>query len=102
MQKRNNNIEQQLEVLDSIEEVKVNHFFKHKVLQKIEQEKEMDSKVYSWFTPNLQWAVLAIVLCINVSAFYYAFNTEEQTSNPNNIQGFAQEYNLQSQTSLLN
>ena len=104
MEQKDNTLENQLEILNSIEEVKVNHFFKHKVLQSIKQEQEIkeSSTLYVWFTPKLQWAVLALVICVNVSVFYYAFNAEEQTSNANNIEGFAQEYNLQTSTSLLN
>jgi hypothetical protein len=104
MEQKDNTLDNQLEILNAIEEVKVNHFFKHKVLQSIKQEQEIkeSSTLYVWFTPKLQWAVLALVICINVSVFYYAFNAEEQTSNANNIEGFAQEYNLQTSTSLLN
>jgi mannose/fructose/N-acetylgalactosamine-specific phosphotransferase system component IIC len=58
----NNAVENTLKVLDTIEEVKVNHFFKHKVLQQLENQKQEKIRFLSWFTPQLQLATLSVVL----------------------------------------
>jgi hypothetical protein len=91
------NIEATFKVIDTIEEVKVNHFFKHKVLQKLENHKEEKSKVFEWFSPQLQIATLGFVLLMNISAFFYAFSSKEQTFDMN-METFAKEYSLQSET----
>jgi len=89
-------------VLDTIEEVKVNHFFKHKVLQQLNNQKEEKTRILAWFTPRLQLATLALVILLNTSAVLYAFSFQEQTS-VDSLDTFAQEYFLQSETtSLLN
>ena len=38
-------------VLEAIEKVPVNHFFKHKVLQKIQAEQHLKQPIITWFTP---------------------------------------------------
>lgn len=89
-------------VLDTIEEVKVNHFFKHKVLQQLNNQKEEKTYILAWFTPSLQLATLGLVILLNASAMLYAFSFQEQTSAVS-LEAFAQEYSLQSETtSLLN
>ena len=89
-------------VLETIEEVKVNHFFKHKVLQQLENQVEKKTNVFGWFTPQLQLAALSLVLLLNVSTIFYAFSSQEQTSE-NSLENFAQEYSLNSETiSILN
>lgn len=95
-----NKIDDTFKVLDHIDEVKVNHFFKHKVLQQIENEKEVKPKVLGWFTPQLQAAVLGFVLLMNVSALFYAYTSQEKSNNVT-LESFAQEYALQSESSLI-
>ena len=96
------NINAAFKALESIEEVKVNHFFKHKVLQQLENQKEEKSPVFGWFTPKLQLATLAVVLLLNVGSILYAFSAQENNTEVS-LESFAQEYNLQSETtSLLN
>jgi hypothetical protein len=88
--------------LETIEEVKVNHFFKQKVLQQLNNQKEEKTSIIEWFTPSLQLATLALVVLLNTSAVFYAFSFQEQNS-VDSLDTFAQEYLLQSQTtSLLN
>ena len=96
------NVEDTFKVLDAIEEVKVNHFFKHKVLQQLENVKEEKPKILSWFSPQLQLATLSVVLLINLSAFFYVYSFQNQSSEIT-LESFAKEYALQSETkSILN
>ena len=71
------NINAAFKALESIEEVKVNHFFKHKVLQQLENQKEEKLPVFVWFTPKLQFTTLAMVLLLNVGSILYAFSAQE-------------------------
>jgi hypothetical protein len=98
----NRQVEAAFNTLDAIEEVKVNHFFKHKVLQQLAQQKEEKTSVFAWFTPQLQLATLALIVLLNTSAILYAFSLQNDTSN-SGLESFAQEYSLQSETtSILN
>lgn len=96
------NIEDTFKVLDAIKEVKVNHFFKDKVLQQYQNKQEKNSKVALWFQPQLQLAALCLVLLLNASALFYAYSSEDSNTD-NTLENFAQEYALQSEnTSILN
>ena len=98
----NQQVDTTFKVLDAIEEVKAPPFFKHKVLQKFNIEKEEKMSVLAWFTPNLQLGTLVLVVLLNTSAVFYAFSFQEQNS-VDSLDTFSQEYSLQSQTiSLLN
>ncbi|WP_166384534.1 MULTISPECIES: hypothetical protein [unclassified Polaribacter] len=90
--------------LETIEKVDVNHFFKHKVLQKLNEEKEVKQSIFSWFTPQLQLATVSIVLLLNFGTIFYAFNNfQESTSTTSDIELFAQDYSLQTDNdSILN
>ncbi|PQJ81399.1 hypothetical protein [Polaribacter glomeratus] len=104
--KNKEHIDQQVEAafnaLGVIGEVKVNHFFKHKVLQQLAHQKEEKSKVFTWFTPQLQMASLALIVLLNASAILYAFSAQTDTLDAS-LETFAQEYSLQSETtSILN
>lgn len=95
-------VEDTFKVLDRIEEVKVNHFFKHKVLQQLENQKVEQPNVLNWFSPQLQLAALCLILLMNASALFYSFSNQELNSN-SSLETFAQEYALQSETnSILN
>ncbi|WP_242176948.1 hypothetical protein [Polaribacter marinus] len=96
--KINQKVENTFKVLDAIEKVEVDHFFKHKVLQKLNAEKEVKKVVFSWFTPQLQLVTLCVVLLLNVSAIFYAFSSSETTVS-SDIEIFAEEYSLQSSSS---
>ena len=98
----NQQVEATFEVLDTIEKVEVNHFFKHKVLQKMKNEKVIKQTIFSWFTPQLQLAALGVILIINCTTVFYTFSKTETTTN-STIEEFAQEYSLQSDyNSILN
>jgi hypothetical protein len=88
-------------VLDTIEEVKVNHFFKHKVLQQLENQQEEKSTFFTWFTPQLQLATLSVILLLNLGALFYSYSSYNSQAT-NTIESFAQEYALQSDNSILN
>ena len=97
----NQQVEDTFKVLDAIKEVEVNHFFKHKVLQQLNTEKEQESKsIFSWFTPQLQLATLSVILLLNLGSIFYVFNNSVESSNTtSDIEAFAQEYSLQSDSS---
>jgi ABC-type phosphate transport system permease subunit len=86
--------------LEALEEVKVNHFFKQKVLQQLNNQKEEKTSILVWFTPSLQLATLALVVLLNTSAVFYAFSIQEQNS-VDSLDIFSQEYSLQSQATFL-
>ena len=90
--------------LEKIEKVEVNHFFKHKVLQKLNEEKEVKQSVFSWFTPQLQLAAVTVILLLNFGTIFYTFNTsQESTNTTSDIETFAQDYALQTDNdSILN
>ena len=87
-------------VLEAIEKVPVNHFFKHKVLQKIQVEQHLKQPIITWFTPQFQLVTLVVVLVLNASVIFYSFSNVKETS-VTNIMAFAQEYSLQSRDSFI-
>ncbi|MEO9571658.1 MAG: hypothetical protein ABJH82_08115 [Polaribacter sp.] len=96
----NQQVEDTFKVLDSIEKVEVNHFFKHKVLQQLNAEKEESKFIFSWFTPQLQLAILSVILLLNLGSIFYVFNNSvEKSKTTSDIEAFAQEYSLQSDNS---
>ena len=100
----NKQVEATFNALNSIDKVEVNHFFKHKVLQKLNAEKEVKPSVFSWFTPQLQLATLSVVLLLNFGTIYYAFNNANNAVNTaSEIETFAQDYSLNTESvSILN
>ena len=50
---------------------KVSPYFKHKVLQKINEEKEEKEKVFSWLTPQFQLAAVLVILFLNAATIFY-------------------------------
>ncbi len=93
-------VEDTFKILDSIEKVEVNHFFKHKVLQKLYTEKEEKKSIFSWFTPQMQLATLSVILLLNAGTLFYVFTNSANNSNSSSsIETFAQEYSLQSDSS---
>jgi hypothetical protein len=98
----NEKVEATFKVLDAVEEVKCNYFFKHKVLQQLQNAQEEKTSILAWFTPRFQLAILGLLLFLNTSAMLYAFSYQEQTTEAS-LEAFAEEYALQSETiSLLN
>ncbi|MFT4575841.1 MAG: hypothetical protein ACI9SI_000753 [Polaribacter sp.] len=100
----NQQVDDTLGVLNTIEKVDVPPFFRHKVLQKLKAEREVKQSVFNWFTPQLQYATLCVVLLLNFGTIFYAFNTSQKTGTTSSgIELFAQEYSLQSESnSILN
>jgi len=96
----NQQVEATFKVLDTIEEVKVNHFFKHKLLQQLNNQNEEKNSILDWFTPSFQLAILGLILLLNTSAMVYAFSYQEKTTDVD-LETFAQEYLLQSETTFL-
>ena len=98
----NQQVQAAFKVLDAIEVVKVNPFFKQGVLQQLNNSKEQKTTILTWFTPSFQLAALGLVLLLNTSAMIYAFSYQEQITD-SSLEAFAQEYSLQTETtSLLN
>ena len=92
-------------ILDEIQEVKVSPFFKGKVLNAIQQQKEAKEETssgFSWFTPQLQLATLAILVSINIAVVYYSFSYENTPTEVSGIDSFIEEYQLGSTTLSLN
>jgi hypothetical protein len=95
-------VDANFKVLEAIENVPVNHFFKHKVLQRIQAEQHLKQPIISWFTPQFQLVTLVVILILNASVIFYSFSNIEETT-VTNITAFAQEYALQSgDNSILN
>lgn len=64
-----NDIDAIFESVNTIKDVKVSPFFKDKTLERLFAEKEEKQRIWSWFTPQLQFAVLACFLLLNTIAF---------------------------------
>ena len=93
-------VDTNFKVLEAIEKVPVNHFFKHKVLQRIQAEQHLKQPIITWFTPQFQLVTLVVVLVLNASVIFYSFSNVKETS-VTNIMAFAQEYSLQSRDSFI-
>jgi|TARA_B110000240_G_C13479193_1_gene444541 hypothetical protein len=91
-------IEQTFKVLTQIVPVKVNPFFRHKILQEIAKEATLKQPLFSWLMPQLQLATLSLVLCLNIGAIFYVFSNSNETGTPT-INIFAKEYALQTNAS---
>ncbi|WP_299364310.1 hypothetical protein [Winogradskyella sp.] len=70
---KNKSIKQKIEAtinsVDAIDEVKISPFFKEKTLRQMFSEKQEESAtVWSWFTPQLQFATLILIVALNVFA----------------------------------
>lgn len=90
-------VEEAFQAVDAIEKVEVSPFFKHKILQKIDQDTEERPLAARWFTPQLQFAAIIVILLMNVAAILYSFSSTKSAD----IEAFAQEYNLDSDSSSL-
>ncbi|WP_431106945.1 hypothetical protein [Winogradskyella poriferorum] len=65
----NKKVNTTLNVVDAIQEVKVSPFLKDRILNNINTEVEETQKIWSWFTPKLQIAMLIVVILLNVYAY---------------------------------
>lgn len=85
------------DILDEIQEVKVSPFFKNKVLNQLREQKEEKVPLFTWFTPQLQLATLALVLCMNALTIFYSLNIEEGAQEEmSGIEAFMNDYSLDS------
>jgi hypothetical protein len=82
------------DILDEIQEVKVNPFFKNKVLNAIREQKEDQVPLFGWFSPQLQLATLALILCINALAIIYSLQGTETNQELSGIEAFVQDYSI--------
>lgn len=99
-----NNIHKEVEnafaAISFLKKGEMNPFFKHKVLQRVANEKEETHPPFSWYKPQLQWATLSIILLLNVGAVLYA-SSNTNVSLTSDIELFAQEYSLQSSSNAI-
>lgn len=89
-------VDETLEIGSQFSDVKISRQFKEKVMSRLFTEKKQ--LLFSWFTPKLQFATLAMVLVINCSAILYNTNASYNS----NVDSFAQQFNLSSTDILLN
>lgn len=86
-----NKIENTLKIVETLEDVNVSPFFKDKTLQRLFLKKEVETNtIWSWFTPQLQFACLACLLIINVYTIYQVKNANYSDS----ISVFATDYGI--------
>ena len=88
---RENKIKKTFDVLDTIEEAKISPFFKDKVMQQLFSKKEQKQKLWSWFTPQLQFATLVCFIVLNSLALT---QLETVVTTTTELDEFAQTYEL--------
>ena len=95
-------IEDLLDSADQVDRVEVPPFFKHKVLQRLEQETHPDEAPpipYGWFTPKIQMATLGLFVLMNVGGLWIYSKANEADE----LQSFAENFGLStSEDSILN
>ena len=90
-----------LDILDEIQEVKINPFFKDRVLHNMmNQETEETSQSVNWFTTPMQFAAIALILLINTIAIIQYKNSDTIVEQSSDIESFAKEYSLTSDDSI--
>lgn len=92
-------VEDTLNVLDTINEVPVSKDFSRRVLQQITLEKETPVRTISWFSPELQWAAMIVVLLVNAVVIYYTLDTNSMDGSVTGIEQFAKDYQFYSESS---
>lgn len=65
----NKKVKATLNVADTIQEVKVSPFLKDRILNNLNTEIDESQKVWAWFTPKFQIAMLIVVILLNVYAY---------------------------------
>ena len=91
MNKVEDTAEQTLASLNQINEVIISDTFKNEVLSKINGT-EPEIIFYNWFTPQLQLAVMLVVLLVNTVAVYQLFSAQDNTA----LENFVEQYELNS------
>jgi hypothetical protein len=91
-------VDRTFKVLDTIEEVAVSTNFSSKVLAKLKEEDQRVEEKSTWFTPQLQFAAMIIVLILNATVVYYTISSSENASESvSGIEQFAKEYHINSE-----
>ena len=88
------------DILDEIQEVKVSPFFKNKVLNSIREQEEEKVPLFGWFSPQLQLATLALLLCINALTIIYSLDINDSSQELSGIEAFVEDYALDSDNSI--
>ncbi|MAB50075.1 MAG: hypothetical protein CMC05_15750 [Flavobacteriaceae bacterium] len=90
----NKKVNTTLNVVDTIQEVKVSPFLKDRILNNINTEAEETQKIWSWFTPKLQIAMLIVVILLNVYAYKVLTSDNYNTT----VEEFVDTYNFGDET----
>ncbi|WCO00654.1 hypothetical protein [Psychroserpens ponticola] len=86
-------IDDVLNSVDAVNDVKVSPFFKDKAMQRLFTEKDKSqAKVWSWFSPQLQLVTLMVFVVLNV----FAMTQLDSNTSSEEIDEFAQTYSLTS------
>lgn len=93
--KTNKDIDQKvkstLDAFETVEHVSISPFFKDKMMNRLFLKKEEKQSSWSWFTPQLQFAMLALFIVVNVLTLT---QLENDSTNDAELDEFAQTYDL--------
>lgn len=87
-------VNQTLDVVESLQQVKVSPFFKDQTLQRLFYKEEEKQTFWSWFTPQLQLAALVCIVAVNVYTITQIKNSVYESS----VSTFASDYGLDTST----
>lgn len=96
----NKKVNATLNAVDAIQEVKVSPFLKDRILNNLTAKVEENQKVWSWFTPKLQFATLIIVVLLNIYTYKILTSNSYETS----LEEFSDTYDfgVETYTSIFN
>ncbi|GAB4157304.1 MAG: hypothetical protein Tsb0033_09000 [Winogradskyella sp.] len=96
----NKKVNATLNAVDAIQEVKVSPFLKDRILNNLTTKVEENQKVWSWFTPKLQFATLIIVVLLNIYTYKILTSNSYETS----LEEFSDTYDfgVETYTSIFN
>lgn len=94
-----NKVDDALNALETINEVPISRDFSSRVLERISIEKKTSGKTIGWFSPELQWAAMIVVLLVNALVIYYTLNTNAMDVGVSGIEQFAKDYQFYSESS---
>jgi hypothetical protein len=72
----NKKVNATLNVVDTIQEVKVSPFLKDRILNNLNVENEETERVWAWFTPKFQITTLVVVVLLNIYAYKVLISEE--------------------------
>ncbi len=90
-------VDETLDSMENMQEVKVSPFFKDKTMQHLFTDKEEKQVVWLWFTPKLQFATLVIVVVLNI----FALSQLDSSVEVETVSDFEKAYDLSSDEELL-